>query len=147
MRVISSAHGSGTLAKHRRIRLDEGVQVGSRFVASEEASSHLNFKNALLSAGEGDTMLSLKKLTPVRLLRNAFSQRVTDAENAGSSRKELLQILGKGRAMNGMFHGMLEDGELEIGQVSALIDKVLPAQQIVHEIRDQFSEALKQPLK
>ena len=103
----------------------EGGQVGTRFVASEEASTHINFKNRVIQAGEGETQLSLKKLTPVRLLHNKFFEAVQEAEERGASEEELSQLLGKGRAKKGMFEGDLEEGELEIGQVSALLDTIL----------------------
>ena len=103
----------------------EGGQLGTRFVASEEASTHINFKNRVIQAGEGETQLSLKKLTPVRLLHNKFFEEVQEAEERGASEEELSQLLGKGRAKKGMFEGDLEEGELEIGQVSALLDTIL----------------------
>lgn len=125
----------------------DGVQVGSRFVASDEASSHLNFKNMVVNATEGDTQLSLKKLTPVRLLKNNFFVQVQAAENNNASINELAQLLGKGRAKRGMFEGNLEEGELEIGQVSALIKNIKPAAEIVEEMYREYEEALRQPLR
>jgi len=125
----------------------EGVQMGSRFVASTEASSHENFKNAVIEAAEGDTVLSLKKLTPVRLLKNRFFEAVQEAEARGASKEELQQILGRARAKKGMFEGNLEEGELEIGQVSALLDNILPAGRIVEEVWREFEETLKNPIK
>lgn len=115
-----------------------GVQVGSRFVASEEASSHINFKNAVLKASEGDTILALKQLTPVRLLKNKFYQQVESAESKCAPIEELSALLGRGRARKGMFEGDLEEGELEIGQVSALIKKIQPASEIVSEIWNEY---------
>ncbi|MFN4971206.1 MAG: NAD(P)H-dependent flavin oxidoreductase [Bacteroidota bacterium] len=123
----------------------EGGQVGTRFVASEEASTHINFKNRVIQAGEGETQLSLKKLTPVRLLHNKFFEAVQEAEERGASEEELSQLLGKGRAKKGMFEGDLEEGELEIGQVSALLDTILPAHQIVEDIWNEFQEAMQEP--
>jgi len=123
----------------------EGGQVGTRFVASEEASTHINFKNRVIQAGEGETQLSLKKLTPVRLLHNKFFEAVQEAEERGASEEELSQLLGKGRAKKGMFEGDLEEGELEIGQVSALLDTILPAHQIVEYIWNEFQEAMQEP--
>ena len=123
----------------------EGGQVGTRFVASEEASPHINFKNRVIQAGEGETQLSLKKLTPVRLLHNKFFEAVQEAEERGASEEELSQLLGKGRAKKGMFEGDLEEGELEIGQVSALLDAILPAHQIVEDIWNEFQEAMQEP--
>ena len=124
----------------------EGVQVGTRFVASEEASSHLNFKQAVVHAAEGDTQLSLKKLTPVRLMKNKFFQEVTEAEARGASTEELAQLLGRGRAKKGMYEGNLDEGELEIGQVSALVNEILPAGRIVENIWTEFEESLRNPI-
>ncbi len=124
----------------------EGVQIGSRYVASEEASSHLNFKQAVINSNEGDTALALKQLTPVRLIKNEFYKQVHEAEQRGASKEELLQILGRARAKKGMFEGNLEDGELEIGQVSALLDDILPAAVITENIWAEFNEALSHPL-
>ena len=125
----------------------DGVQVGSRFVASPEASSHSNFKNLVISAKEGDTQLSLKALTPVRLLKINFYAQITEAENKGASVEELEKLLGKGRAKKGMFEGNLDEGELEIGQVSAIINTIKPAAEIVQEIYTSYVEALQQPVK
>ena len=124
----------------------EGVQVGSRFVASEEASSHMNFKNAVITANEGDTALTLKQLTPVRMIRNKFFYQVQEAEWKGATLDELRTLLGRARSKKGMFEGNLDEGELEIGQVSALIKDILPASDILKNIWNEFSEALKQPL-
>lgn len=124
----------------------QGVQVGTRFVASEEASSHPAFKDAVVRAGEGDTQLMMKKLTPVRLLKNAFFQQVQEAEARGADETELKRILGRARAKQGMYEGRLDEGELEIGQVSALVNDVLPAAQIVQTLWNEFTEALQNPL-
>lgn len=124
----------------------EGVQIGSRFVASEEASSHLKFKQAVINSQEGDTVLTLKQLTPVRLIKNKFYEAVQQAEWQGATLDELRSLLGRARAKKGMFEGELEDGELEIGQVSAIIREILPASGIVREIWEEFSAALIQPL-
>jgi enoyl-[acyl-carrier protein] reductase II len=125
----------------------EGVQVGSRFVASEEASSHNKFKNAVINAAEGDTHLSMKALTPVRLLKNQFFEQVAAAEKRGASIEELKDLLSKGRAKKGMLEGNLDEGELEIGQVSALLKEILPAEKIVQTIWQEFNEGLRNPLK
>jgi len=125
----------------------EGVQVGTRFVASEEASSHINFKQAVIHAAEGDTQLSIKKLTPVRLLKNKFFKQIQEAEARGADVEELKQILGRARARTGMHEGNLDEGELEIGQVSALIDGILPAGQIVKNLWDEFLEGVSNPVK
>jgi enoyl-[acyl-carrier protein] reductase II len=122
----------------------DAVQVGSRFVASQEASAHINFKNAVINSNEGDTLLTLKELTPVRLLKNKFAELVSNAYENGADTNELKELLGKGRAKKGMFEGDLENGELEIGQVSALLDTILPAAEIIAEIRSEFKEALKE---
>lgn len=123
----------------------EGAQVGSRFVCSPEASSHQNFKEAVVATNEGDTMLSLKRLTPVRLIRNSFFNKVNEAENRCASNEELIAILGRARAKLGMFEGDLEEGELEIGQVSGLIKEIKPAAEIVKEIWDEFCATARQP--
>ena len=125
----------------------EGVQMGSRFVASEEASSHPLFKKSVIEATEGATQLSLKQLTPVRLLKNGFFQKVQAAEQRGAPVEELKELLGRGRAKRGMYEGDLDEGELEIGQVSALIDGVLPAAEIVKNVWTEFMQALRDPVK
>jgi len=125
----------------------EGVQMGSRFVASEEASSHINFKNAVINSNEGDTILTLKQLTPVRLIKNNFYKQVQEAENKGASVEELKAILGRARAKKGMFEGQLEEGELEIGQVGANVRVILPAAKIMDEVWQDFKEALADPIK
>jgi enoyl-[acyl-carrier protein] reductase II len=125
----------------------EGAQLGTRFVASEEASSHLAFKTMVLNSGEGDTMLTLKQLTPVRLLRNKFFQKVQEAESKGASPEELKALLGRARAKKGMFEGDLEEGELEIGQVTALVTSILPAADIVKNVWEEFGAALANPLE
>lgn len=122
----------------------DGVQIGSRFVASEESSAHENFKQRIISTNDGDTQLALKQLTPVRLIKNNFFERVKAAEERGASVDELSQLLGKGRAKKGMFEGDMEEGELEIGQVSALIKNIMPASAIVSEIVNEFNEAVKE---
>lgn len=118
----------------------DGVQVGSRFVASEEASSHISFKNAVIHATEGDTHLSLKQVVPVRLMKNRFYELVQEAENRGATKEELISLLGRGRAKKGMFEGNLEDGELEIGQVAALVKNILPAAEIVKELWTEYKK-------
>ncbi len=122
----------------------EAVQVGSRFVASHEASSHEAFKQAVVQAQEGDTKLMLKTLTPVRLLKNEFYQAVEAAENNAAGKEELAALLGRGRAKKGMFEGDMQEGELEIGQVSALINSIQPAAAIVHELWQDCQRSLQQ---
>jgi enoyl-[acyl-carrier protein] reductase II len=117
----------------------EGVQIGSRFVATPESSAHQAFKDEVVAAGEGATRLSLKALTPVRLLDNAFARQVVEAENAGQSPEELKALLGRGRAKKGMFEGELNNGELEIGQVSSLIQAVKPAAEVMTELVEGYS--------
>lgn len=118
-----------------------GVQVGTRFVASEEASSHPAFKHAVLQSKEGDTMLSMKQLVPVRLLKNDFFLQVQAAEQQGASPEILKTILGRARAKKGMFEGDMQEGELEIGQVSALVDTIQPAAAIVTELWNGYLDA------
>ena len=124
----------------------EGVQIGSRYVASEEASSHINFKQAVINSSEGDTLLTLKQLAPVRLIKNDFYQQVQEAEQRGATKEEMQQLLGRARSKLGMFEGNLNEGELEIGQVSALLDDILPAATITQNIWNEFGEALNNPL-
>lgn len=121
----------------------QGIQIGSRFVTSLESSAHQNFKNAIVNAKEGDTHLSLKQLTPVRLLKNDFFNRVNELEQKGASSEELATLLGRGRAKKGMFEGDLVEGELEIGQVSGAIDKIQSVQEIVNEIMEEFNSTIK----
>ena len=125
----------------------EGVQMGSRFVASEEASSNIEFKKAVINSQEGDTILTLKQLTPVRMMKNKFFQQVQEAEQRGATVEELKTILGRARAKKGMFEGSMEEGELEIGQVSANIKEILPAAKIIDNVWQEFTEALADPLK
>ncbi len=125
----------------------EAVQMGSRFVASEEASSHSSFKNALVHSKEGDTMLTLKELTPVRMMKNNFYEQIINAYKNDSTIMQLQELLGKGRAKKGMFEGDMNEGELEIGQVSALINNIKPAAEIVKDVWLEFNEALSKPLK
>ena len=120
----------------------EGVQMGSRFVASEESSAHEGFKQKVIEASEGDTLLTLKELTPVRLLKNSFFDEVVEAYKNCASQEELIKLLGRGRAKKGMFEGDLKEGELEIGQVSGLLDNVLPVKTIFQEILDEYHIAL-----
>jgi enoyl-[acyl-carrier protein] reductase II len=124
----------------------EGVQMGSRFVCSEEASSHNNFKEAVIHSAEGDTMLSMKKTVPVRLLKNKFFEEIKAAEMRGATEEELKSLLGRGRAKKGMFEGLLEEGELEIGQSAYLIKDIKPAADIVNEVWSEFTHALANPL-
>ncbi|MGN6615532.1 MAG: NAD(P)H-dependent flavin oxidoreductase [Ilyomonas sp.] len=124
----------------------EGVQVGTRFVCSEEASNHPAFKEAVIKAQEGDTLLSMKKTMPVRLLKNLFFAEIKEAEMRGALAEELLQLLGRGRAKKGMFEGDLDNGELEIGQVSSLVKDIKPAKEIVDDLWWQFQKAMQHPV-
>lgn len=121
----------------------DGVQVGSRFAATHESSAHVNFKNYIVAAKEGDTQLSLKQLTPVRLMKNKFFQEVDAAEKKGADLEELNRILGRGRAKKGMFEGDLEEGELEIGQVSSEITAVVSAKEVIDEMMAGCRAAIK----
>jgi enoyl-[acyl-carrier protein] reductase II len=120
----------------------EGVQIGSRFVATPESSGHINFKNQIINSKEGDTQLTLKKLTPVRMIKNHFFQQVDEAEKRGASAEELNALLGRGRSKKGMFEGNLEEGELEIGQVSAAIKEIKPAAEVLNEIYSEFKQEI-----
>jgi enoyl-[acyl-carrier protein] reductase II len=122
-----------------------GVQVGSRFAASTESSAHANFKEQILQAIEGSTELTLKELTPVRLLKNPFYQSVIQAYERGASKEELVELLGRGRAKKGMFEGDIVEGELEIGQISARIKQVESAGEIVRDMMQEFHQIIKNP--
>lgn len=124
----------------------QGVQMGTRFVMSEESSSHPDFKKFVLNATEGDTVLSFKSLMPVRLLKNRFYEQVAAAERQGATATALKELLGRGRAKKGMFEGDLEEGELEIGQASALINNILPAGKIIQNIWEDFRKTRANPL-
>ena len=118
----------------------DGVQIGSRFVASHESSAHINFKKAVINAKEGDTELTLKELTPVRLMKNEFHSSVKEAYSKNASTKELSELLGRGRAKKGMFEGDLKNGELEIGQIAGLMDELLSAEQIITDLVKEFND-------
>ncbi len=120
----------------------EGVQIGSLFAASKESSAHDNFKKAVIDAKEGDTMLFLRKLSPTRLLKGGHYDKIQAAEQRGASKEELLGIIGKGKTRLGMFEGDMEEGELEIGQVSSMINEILSVEEIFAKLRKEYSEAL-----
>ena len=120
----------------------DGVQIGSRFIASIESSAHESFKNSVLNTEEGGTMLTLKELTPVRLIKNAFYQKLEKAYEDEATPEQLTNLLGKGRAKKGMFEGDLVEGELEVGQVASLIDEIKPASEIITEIITEFKSAI-----
>ncbi|MDA0714556.1 MAG: nitronate monooxygenase [Bacteroidetes bacterium] len=119
----------------------DAVQIGSRFVASEESSAHQAFKAKVLEAKEGDTSLTLKELTPVRLLDGSFAKDVREAYQRKADPEELAKLLGRGRAKKGMFEGNLQEGELEIGQISSMIDDIRPAAEIIHDLLLEFQVA------
>jgi enoyl-[acyl-carrier protein] reductase II len=119
-----------------------GVQIGSRFVASVESSAHMNFKKAVIDSKEGDTKLTLKELTPVRLLKNKFYDDLVSLYKDNPTKNDLRSFLGRARAKLGMFEGELDDGELEIGQISAIINKILPVEVIVNEIIDEYNSVI-----
>lgn len=119
----------------------EGTQLGSRFVACEESSAHIAFKEAVVASGEGDTTLTLKELTPVRMLHNDLFRELSEAKENGATPEQLSEILGKGKAKKGMFEGDLEKGELEIGQISSLLKNILPASEIISDIVQSYRKA------
>ena len=119
----------------------DGVQIGSRFVASEESSAHQAFKQAVVNANEGDTILTLKELTPVRLIKNKFYKKVEALYKTSPTPEQLRELLGRARAKKGMFEGDLEEGELEIGQIAGLIHDIKPVAQIVKDLLSEFDEA------
>ncbi|WP_194852013.1 NAD(P)H-dependent flavin oxidoreductase [Nonlabens antarcticus] len=122
----------------------DGVQVGSRFVCTPEASSHINFKNAIVEAGEGDTHLTFKELAPVRMMRNKFWNQVQELYQQSPSKEDLTKLLGRARAKKGMFEGDMDEGELEIGQVSGLIKDIIPAAQVVADMVAEYEAARKE---
>lgn len=133
------ATGKGMLAA--MVLGAEGVQMGTRFVASAESSAHENFKNAVVNLQEGDTLLSMKKVVPVRLIKNDFQKRIQEAEERGATKEELEQILGRARAKKGMYEGDMSEGELEIGQIASFVKEVKPAAEIVREVWNEFLQA------
>lgn len=139
------ATGRGMLAT--MILGADGVQVGSRFAASLESSAHNNFKETIVNSKEGDTHLTLKELAPVRLIKNKFYQDVQELYEKCPSKEDLIQLLGRARAKKGMFEGDLEEGELEIGQISGLIHEILPVEQIIQQMMTEFEAACKEKAK
>lgn len=125
----------------------DAVQIGSKFIATPESSAHQNFKDYILNSKEGDTKLTLKEVTPVRLLKNEFFEKLMQAYDNGSTAEELKELLGRGRAKKGMFMGDLVDGELEVGQVSAAMDEIKPAAQIVNDLVEEFNLVKSQLIK
>ena len=121
----------------------DGIQIGSRFAIAEESSAHPNFKQKVVEINEGETRLVLKKLAPVRLIKNKFYKKISEAEDAGASRRELLELLGREKSKLGIFEGNLDEGELEIGQISAELKKVQSAKEIMHEIITEYTQEVK----
>lgn len=140
--IAAGGIGSGKAMLAARILGAEGVQIGSRFIATHESSAHEAFKSMILNAEEGDTKLTLKELTPVRLLNNPFYQEIVRHYENNASPEELAELLGRGRAKKGMFEGDLEHGELEVGQVSSMIRTIQPAGDVVREIWQEYQDAL-----
>lgn len=139
--IAAGGIGSGSAMLAAMALGADGVQIGSRFAASSESSAHQNFQNAIINAGDGDTQLTLKQVVPVRLIKNDFFHRVQEMEKAGASKEELVQLLGKGRAKLGMFEGNTSEGELEVGQVSSMINSIEPVQKIIQNLLTEFNEA------
>ena len=142
--IAAGGIGTGRTMLSAMILGADAVQVGSRFVASNESSAHINFKNSVVEAKEGDTQLTLKEITPVRLIKNPFYNKLSNAYEQGANTDELKELLGRGRAKKGMFEGDLIEGELEIGQISGLINEIKPAADIVQEILSEYNMALKE---
>lgn len=140
--IAAGGIGSGAAMLAVMVLGADGVQIGSRFVTSEESSAHLNFKTKVVEAGEGATQLTLKELAPVRLIKNEFFEEIQDAYKKGATKEELKELLGRGRSKSGMFEGDLKNGELEIGQISGNIQNILPAAQIVKEIITEYHQHL-----
>lgn len=140
--IAAGGIGTGNAMLAAMILGAEGVQMGSRFVASEESSAHQLFKNAVVNAKEGDSMLTLKEITPVRLIKNDFYNRVATVYQNGGSVEDLKTLLGRGRAKKGMFEGDTVEGELEIGQVSGLINDIKPAKDIIEEVMNEYHSSL-----
>lgn len=139
--IAAGGIGSGRAMLATEILGADGFQVGSLFATTIESSAHESFKQRITQSAEGDTVLTLKQLTPVRLIRNAFYERVLTAEQRGASKEELAGILGKRRSKLGIFDGDLDEGELEIGQVAAAINAIKPAATVVDELWSEYVEA------
>lgn len=138
--IAAGGIGNGQAMLAAMILGADAVQVGTRFVASHEASSHINFKQKIIDVKEGETQLTLKELAPVRLIKNKFYQDIENLYQQSPSKDDLKKLLGRARAKKGMFEGDLEEGELEIGQISGLIDHLLPAKTIVEQMIKEYSE-------
>lgn len=138
--IAAGGIGSGQAMYATKALGAEGFQIGSLFAAAQESSAHENFKNSIVESDDGGTYLTLKKLVPVRLIRNAFFNRIHQADWQGKNKDELAKILGRGRAKLGMFEGNTDEGELEIGQVSAMINSIRPAVEIVESLVAEFNQ-------
>lgn len=138
--IAAGGIGSGQAMYATKALGAEGFQIGSLFAAAQESSAHENFKNSIVETDDGGTYLTLKKLVPVRLIRNAFFNRIHQADWQGKNKDELAKILGRGRAKLGMFEGNTDEGELEIGQVSAMINSIRPAVEIVESLVAEFNQ-------
>lgn len=139
--IAAGGIGSGKSMLAAEVLGADGFQVGTRFAVSEESSAHPNFKTKIIDLNEGDTQLTLKQLTPVRMVKNKFFEMVQEAEKKGASTEELMQLLGRGRSRLGMFEGDLQEGELEIGQISYGIKKIQPASEILREMWSEYKKA------
>ncbi len=139
--IVAGGISSGRSMLSAMVLGADAVQIGSRFVASDEASAHINFKNEVLKSEEGSTHLAFTKLVPVRLIKNNFCKKIIMAETQGANKEQLAEMLGIGRAKLGMFHGDTNEGELEIGQVSALIKKIMPVKNIIDDIILEYKTA------
>jgi enoyl-[acyl-carrier protein] reductase II len=136
--IAAGGIGSGKTMLAAMVLGADGVQMGSRFVASEECSAHINFKNKVVVADEGETDLTLKELTAVRMIKNKFYNEIQEAYINNASTEQLKDLLGRGRAKKGMFEGDLDNGELEIGQVSAMINTIMPVEKIIKKVIAEF---------
>ena len=136
--IAAGGIGSGKAMLAAMVLGADGVQMGSRFVASEECSAHINFKNKVVVADEGETDLTLKELTAVRMIKNKFYNEIQEAYINNASTEQLKDLLGRGRAKKGMFEGDLDNGELEIGQVSAIINTIMPVEKIIKKVIAEF---------
>jgi len=142
--IAAGGIGSGRSMLAVMVLGAEGVQIGSRFAVSKESSAHENFKNRILAATEGDTQLVLRKLNPVRMIKNDFYEKIQTAESQGAGKEELMTLLGKGRARKGIFEGNIKEGELEIGQISAQINQIKSSGAILTEIWNEYILARKE---
>ncbi len=138
--IAAGGIGSGKAIAAAMALGADGVQIGSLFAASRESSAHTAFKQEIINAGDGSTHLALKKLVPVRLIENPFYQKIAEAENSGAGKETLSELLGKGRAKKGMFEGDTTEGELEIGQISSMINSIKPVSEIMEELVNDFNK-------